>query len=838
MLKSRRQARLTNKTRLGINRGEIDGAEPVILDDDNSKTNLNQDGVEKGEDQEHHLQAAISAAAIRASASSRTVASSSSAGARGSPDKTTQPQEALYSIPTPDATGVITNYTALYQPQRWHDPVGYVRFSDTVEEACAGPSGLGFSYTLDETDDEWLKKNNRLARGEIANGSAPNGLSDPNRGLRIKGKEKEELVPSVISEDEFELVMALMEKWTEERVPTLHTDTSRIPALTDMESFFSHPLPLTYFPTYSINAGVPPPGILCRMAKAIYPHWKERKLASGGRYIIPQLNHDESNDADPYVCFRRREVKSVRKTRRTDSQSVDRLVLLQSELIKASQLASDTLQRERRKSDLIQCERDAWDAKLRLIDIKRKIPSQPLRPDEEELLFRTGIGSANKKSKTAESVLSSLKEDKASKSSRKRENGTTGRESGSATGSPAPGIEGKERREPGERHYPLEALRERMVAIAMQIERDVARKREGDYQWEDQTDVAYQPLLPPTPARHFRPLLPEGSSAFPSSSVLSAAKSSTTSSARPSGRFATSFRPRRGRGGIMRFDRKSEHHRQQHPPVASPRTSSYYTQSSSEPLSAELFPDQWSSLRSDSRPTLEQSKDTSQPMDGIEGFSIASHGHDQRDYARRISERWRYDSELGAVGVGMGTRGLEDEERLVVDEYGKRHLKVRLSLFEESDIALLSTDSSHLMAAQRAAEESPERPPPVILVRPPAPPPPQPPQLRRVASSNGAGPRPAPSMNGVSSPSLGIPQLPTSMNGVSHSSPLTDVAQLTNGGTEGSPKLPKEIVGSFPNGQKGRLPMHSSAYPSLPHHPHHLPNVPPARFPPSQLSSF
>lgn len=51
MLKSRRQARLTNKTRLGINRGELEGAEPVVLDDENSKTNLNQDGVEKGEDQ-------------------------------------------------------------------------------------------------------------------------------------------------------------------------------------------------------------------------------------------------------------------------------------------------------------------------------------------------------------------------------------------------------------------------------------------------------------------------------------------------------------------------------------------------------------------------------------------------------------------------------------------------------------------------------------------------------------------------------------------------------------------------------------------------------------------
>jgi hypothetical protein len=52
MLKSsRRQARLTNKTRLSVSRGELDGSEVVILEDEYSKGNLNQDGVEKGEDQ-------------------------------------------------------------------------------------------------------------------------------------------------------------------------------------------------------------------------------------------------------------------------------------------------------------------------------------------------------------------------------------------------------------------------------------------------------------------------------------------------------------------------------------------------------------------------------------------------------------------------------------------------------------------------------------------------------------------------------------------------------------------------------------------------------------------
>jgi enhancer of polycomb-like protein len=57
-----------------------------------------------------------------------------------------------------------------------------------------------------------------------------------------------------------------------------------------MESFFSHPLPMTYFPSYSVPPAVPPPGILCRMAKTVYPHWRERRIAAGGKNIIPQLN--------------------------------------------------------------------------------------------------------------------------------------------------------------------------------------------------------------------------------------------------------------------------------------------------------------------------------------------------------------------------------------------------------------------------------------------------------------------------------------------------------------------------------------------------------------------
>ncbi|KAL7417881.1 enhancer of polycomb-like-domain-containing protein [Mrakia frigida] len=755
MLKSRRQARLTNKSKLAVYRGELEGSELFSLDsEENGKSNLNSDGVEKGEDQEHHLQAAISAAAIRAASSHVVVASPSSSSNRSSTTNLKPPPpvaENLYHIPTPDATGVVADYASLYVPQRWTDPSSYVRFSDTVEETTGGPAGLGYSYTLDERDDEWLKNNNRAARGEgtsasgaSVSSSTTNGVGSPTeagRGTRGKGKdrerEKEEMVVPVISEDEFELVMALMERWTDEKLPTLHTDLNRMPTFADMESVFSHPLPPPFFPNFIVPPAVPVPGILCRMAKAVFPHWKDRRIMAEGKSIIPQLNYDESNDGDPYVCFRRREAKPVRKTRRTDSQSVDRLVLLQAELLKAQQLALDTLVRERRKAELVTCEREAWDAKIRLIEVKRKYPTVGHKPEDEDMLFKTGIGAA-KKQRVEGSYVESRPE-KLSKSAPGVGGGSRksmgGRDSVS---SPAPGQEGKEKREPGERTMPVEALRERTLAIAMQIERDVARKREGDYQWEDMTDVAYQPPLVSAPIRLFRPLLPDNT--FPPTSSTPPSSSSSSSRSSTPGR-TSAFRLRRGRGGIIRLDRRSEP-RSEPPPRQQPHWR-MDRRDAREALVDSLFADEWTSLPSTRRTRIEEDVE---PMDGV--VEAKEMGSDE--FARRISERWRYDSEAGVVGVGMGLKGLDGEERVIIDDFEDRHIRIRATLLSDNDNSILSPDNSHLLAAERAAEEPPERPPPVILVRP-APLPAAPP--RRVDSG---GPRP-PGLVGQPPPLMGGP---------------------------------------------------------------------------------
>jgi enhancer of polycomb-like protein len=39
---------------------------------------------------------------------------------------------------------------------------------------------------------------------------------------------------------------------------------------------------------------------------------------------------------------------------------------------------------------------------------------------------------------------------------------------------------------------------------------------------------------------------------------------------------------------------------------------------------------------------------------------------EERERARILSERWRYDADMGAVGLGMG---VDDEDQIVIDDY-------------------------------------------------------------------------------------------------------------------------------------------------------------------------
>jgi enhancer of polycomb-like protein len=127
-------------------------------------------------------------------------------------------------IPTPDATGHASDWERYYSANRWEEPEGYIRFSDTVEETQVGAVAAGCTYYMDEVDAEWLTKNNAELT-DAARASSPS--RGPPRSAKARGKEPES--PSVaITEDEFELVMGILERITDERHPCLHAVSNHL----------------------------------------------------------------------------------------------------------------------------------------------------------------------------------------------------------------------------------------------------------------------------------------------------------------------------------------------------------------------------------------------------------------------------------------------------------------------------------------------------------------------------------------------------------------------------------------------------------------------------------
>ena len=175
------------------------------------------------------------------------------------------------------------------------------------------------------------------------------------------------------------------------------------PPFSDYQETFSAPLSPSIFTTFTVPPWVPTPSQLTRIAKVIYPYWRERRTERGGHRIIPVLNascplyfivpradflaqFDETDTQnESYICFRRREIKAVRKTRASQVTSSDKLLRLQSELLSSLELAKNVLNRETIKREVAHQSQNVWEKRLSLVDLKRRFPNLGAKEDEELL---------------------------------------------------------------------------------------------------------------------------------------------------------------------------------------------------------------------------------------------------------------------------------------------------------------------------------------------------------------------------------------------------------------------------------------------------------------------
>ncbi len=121
-------------------------------------------------------------------------------------------------------------------------------------------------------------------------------------------------------------------------------------------------------------------------AKDIYEYWKTRRHCSSNRPLQPTLKfelHQDSDDGDPYVCFRRRDVRQTRKTRARDIQSTEKLRRLRKELEDARQLVAMAHQREMAKRELIALDRQIFEQRARVKEVRLRLG---IKVDDEDLI--------------------------------------------------------------------------------------------------------------------------------------------------------------------------------------------------------------------------------------------------------------------------------------------------------------------------------------------------------------------------------------------------------------------------------------------------------------------
>lgn len=226
-----------------------------------------------------------------------------------------------------------TSYEELYS-RPYSEPASYVRFSQTVEEC------IGCCYDMTEEDDAFLKEYN--AKRPAA---------------------------QRLSEDDFEKLMETFEDGAKHQTPYAVVDKTVL----------------------AYEAMVPELNVLLQpkamtQSKAIYEHWKSRREAMGNGALQPDLKfetHQESDDLDPYICFRRREVRQTRKTRARDVQSADKLKRLRKELEEGRQLIVLSCEREKLKGELLRADRMIFEKRAQVKEMKVRLS---IKGDDEDLI--------------------------------------------------------------------------------------------------------------------------------------------------------------------------------------------------------------------------------------------------------------------------------------------------------------------------------------------------------------------------------------------------------------------------------------------------------------------
>ena len=122
------------------------------------------------------------------------------------------------------------------------------------------------------------------------------------------------------------------------------------------------------------------------LVRSVYDYWSLQRSKRCNRSLLARLKFEtgrESDDSDPYVCFRRREVRQVRKTRGRDAHIFEKLNKLRKELEDARRLVKLVNQRETRYADDLGFDEQIFKSRYALKGVKRNLC---IKGDDNDLI--------------------------------------------------------------------------------------------------------------------------------------------------------------------------------------------------------------------------------------------------------------------------------------------------------------------------------------------------------------------------------------------------------------------------------------------------------------------
>lgn len=187
----------------------------------------------------------------------------------------------------------------------------------------------------------------------------------------LKSYNQKKVKGALCSEDEFEWVVNFFESTTHDKQPYAEVDNTPVLAFEELESAFDDTVPEH----------------ARRFARDIYQHWKSERERNLNHPLMPTLKFErnlDTDDADPYVCFRRREVRMQRKTRGRDAQVTEKLKKLRKELEEARYLMSQVKRHEVIIREQLALDKSIFQQRRELTETKRRLS---IKGDDEDLLI-------------------------------------------------------------------------------------------------------------------------------------------------------------------------------------------------------------------------------------------------------------------------------------------------------------------------------------------------------------------------------------------------------------------------------------------------------------------